>query len=293
MIAAEIVADSFNAATGDRLTTWRLTYPRFIHSELMTHRVLSRNAASSRAIPMSKMLAAVERDPAMPVHWGSNQPGMQAGAELQGPEREEVEHRWLEGRKDAMRCASDLSLAGLHKQIANRVLEPWMHMTTLVSGTEWLGFYRLRAHPDAQPEFQALAYRMLEVYLAAEPVEVRDGGWHIPFGDQMPEGLTLDERLKVAVARCARISYTVPDQPAVDFPVERDLALTARLASSGHWSPFEHVARALPAYDAGTFTGNFRGWAQYRHDLDRAPRSAGWLWAQAELSRILAGKPAS
>jgi thymidylate synthase ThyX len=85
MISAKIIADSISESEyGDRITTFELEYPRFIHGELMTHRLFSRNAASSRAIPINKMMDQVLTAPAMPVEWGLNKSGMQAEEMLKG-----------------------------------------------------------------------------------------------------------------------------------------------------------------------------------------------------------------
>lgn len=268
MITAEIIAASTNP-DGKKIVSWILKYPRFIHSELMTHRVFSRNAASSRAIPIQRMISAVEEEPAVFEYWGANQKGMQAGGQLEGEPREQAETVWKTARDYAVRGAKLLSDIGLHKQNANRVLEPWAHMTVLVTATEWANFFKLRAHPDAQPEFQVLAYRMLNKFLKQKFEPKKWGEWHIPFGDRMPDNLPLRDQLKVATARAARISYLTFDG---EFSVEKDAELHDRLLSSGHLSPFEHCAMAsavdTSCLEAGvpmTFDqGNFKGWTPYR-----------------------------
>lgn len=270
MIEAKIIKDSVNT-NGERITTWVLKYPRFIHSEFMTHRVFSRNAASSRAIPAKKLIEAVIEEPAMPVWWGKNEPGMQANAQLStditeklvGPSgpayyspMELARQEWLKGRDRAVETAKQLLLLGLHKQVANRVLEPWCHMTVVATCTEYENFFSLRAHKDAQPEFQELAYKMLGVYNGNEPDKLGVNEWHIPFSDRMPD-VNLETQLKIATARCARVSYLTFDN---EIDVAKDIELHDRLSGSGHWSPFEHCAQSAP----GTFSGNYRGWAQYR-----------------------------
>lgn len=193
-ISATIVADSVNPH-GHRLVSMICVYPRFIHSELMTHRQFSRNAASSRAIPVHRMIRAVESAPAMPVWWGRNQSGMQAAQELGPAEGALAVREWLDAAKDAVAHARRMAEIGAHKQIANRLLEPFQWMTTLVTASEWHNFFALRAHPDAQPEFQELAFQMLGAYLGSAPVARRWGEWHVPFGDRMPEGLDHATRL--------------------------------------------------------------------------------------------------
>lgn len=274
MIKATIIADSLNIATEDRLTTFVLVYPRFIHSELMTHRLFTRNAASSRAIPVERMISEVKDNPAVPVEWGTTQKGMQAGPPLPPAKAAIAEMVWRDGVDYAIMTAQALLRCDVHKQIANRVLEPWAHMTTLVSATEFGNFFRLRAHPEAQPEFQELAYAMLGEYIASEPVERKPGEWHLPFGDRMPDGFTIEQRIKVSVARSARLSYQTFDG---EIDPEKDFLMYDRLRSSGHWSPFEHPAQAIHPMTTRTFNrhvapgywlGNFRGWKQHRLDVE-------------------------
>ncbi|MGI8546728.1 MAG: FAD-dependent thymidylate synthase [Gemmatimonadaceae bacterium] len=267
MISATIFADSRNQSW-NRITTFRLEYPRWIHAEIMTHRVFSRNAASSRAIPIERMIQSVLVNPAEPVEWGTNKPGMQAGAPLGREETIVARAAWQRAAQAAADHARTLLALGVHKQIANRLLEPFAHMTTLVTATEWDNFFSLRAHPDAQPEFQELAYTMLDAYLSSGPADLAPGEWHIPFGDMMPDGLTDEDRLKIATARCARTSYLTFDGQIV---VEKDIPLHDRLASAGHWSPFEHSACAL---ESDTWSGNFRGFRQYRKQFAGENRRA-------------------
>lgn len=174
MIKTSILADSVNPS-GVRLTTFLLTYPRFIHSEFMTHRVFSRNAASSRAIPVKKMIRAVLDTPAMPVRWGATQKGMQASKDLTGWRKAMCRWVWLRGRDLAVLVARTLLFLRLHKQIANRVLEPWSHITVLATASDLQNFFALRAHKDAQPEFQVLAFSMLADYLTSTPPLVELG----------------------------------------------------------------------------------------------------------------------
>lgn len=189
MITAKIIADS---KVGDtRLTTMVLRYPRFIHSEFMTHRVFSRNASSSRAIPVQKLIEQVEKDPAMPVWWGKNQSGMQAREQLEPDKLEKALTYWHAARYAAVNHARMLSSIGVHKQLVNRILEPWQYIEVVVTSTDWANFYALRNHPDAQPEMQALAKAMYEAHQASTPVELGLGDWHLPF-------ITPDDRTRVA-----------------------------------------------------------------------------------------------
>ncbi len=310
MITSEIIADSLNKTTGDRLTSWVLKYPRFFHSELMTHRMFSKNSASSRAIPIDKMIKIVEDEPAMPEFWGKNQKGMQAveemddtieselyyyreylggGAEDVRQERitpkEKAKRLWLQARNSAIENAKYLNQMGLHKQIVNRVLEPFAHMTVIFSGTEHGNFFALRAHKDAQPEFRILAEQMLEKYNTNIPKILKPGDWHIPFGDKIDDQricplvhqlsesrgnirgawdgfkkATEDLKIKIAIARCARVSY-LNFEGKDDYKADIDLCDRLFGSVPRHLSPTEHVAQAI---DKSEFIGNFKGWKQYR-----------------------------
>lgn len=261
MIEAKIVADSVNPV-GNRITTFLLTYPRFIHSELMTHRAFSRNAASSRAIPLRKMIERVRDEMATPIYWGAEQKGMQSGDELEGDAKAQAQAIWRAACLQAVAYAQKLGEIGVHKSIANRVLEPFAHMTTLVTATEYANFFNLRAHKAAQPEFQYLAYLMYDLYQSHKPQELAPGEWHLPFADQfLSEGLTQEQLLKIATARAARTSYLNMEG---QIEHEKDYALHDQLAASGHWSPFEHPAVCT---DMRIRYGNFVGWRQYRKNF--------------------------
>jgi thymidylate synthase ThyX len=259
MITATIIADSVSPA-GKRITSFLVRYPRFIHSELMTHRMFSRNAASSRAIPVKKMIERLRAEPAMPVYWGSSKPGMQAGQEIPPGDIDVAKADIIDGMEKMISLSEKLLALNLHKQIANRYLEPWAHMETLVTATEWENFYSLRADPDAQPEFQTVAFAMLIEYLKHQPERVLPKGWHIPYGDRLPESMPFSTKLKIATARAARTSYMNFD--GVSDHV-KDEKMHDDLEKSGHWSPFEHCAQACD--DPNTRVGNFVGWYQYRH----------------------------
>lgn len=266
MNTVKIIADSINPA-GIRVTSMLLTYNRFIHSELMTHRVFSRNASSSRAIPLKKMIDSIVRQPAMPITWPKNQSSMQAVENLSFEYSKSSENIWREAMHEIIYRASELERLGLHKQVVNRILEPWAHMTTLVTATEWTNFFALRVHKDAQPDFQDLAVKMLEEYLESEPNYVQTGGWHIPFGDQyMPGSVDQMIQVKIATGRCARTSYKNQEG---NYSVEDDLKLHDRLIKQVplHASALEHCCQAREDnkfVDSKTGGSNFRGWTQYR-----------------------------
>lgn len=257
--SVRMLLDSVNT-TGNRLTTWELTYPKFVHGEFMTHRLFSRNAASSRAIPTAKTIEAVTTDPAMPVWWGKNQAGMQAREELSEAKIAVAKADWLAARDSAVASVQLLGEVGLHKQIANRIIEPWMFITVICSATEYDNWFALRNHSDAQPEIAWVAREMHGLYVASAPKRLLPGQWHMPLIREEDAALPETTKRMASVGRCARVSYLTHDGRR---DVEEDVALHNRLAgaSPGHWSPFEHVARALPD---STPSGNFRGWLQYR-----------------------------
>lgn len=266
MIETKIILDSISIH-GDRLTTFELTYPRFVHAEFMTHRDFSRNAASSRAIPIEKMIKKVEEDPAQIVWWGKNQSGMQAKEELRGAPAIEAEELWYRAQERAIESVRALQSLNLHKQISNRLLEPFMNITVICTATNWNNFFGLRCHPDAQPEIQRLAYHMLRDYYASTPKVMQEKEWHTPYLTDEENNLPIEDRLKVSVAKCARVSYLTHDGTR-DYT--KDLELFERLYSSGHFSPFEHVA--TPTHK-GYRSGNFSGWLQYRKVLGNEVRT--------------------
>lgn len=269
-ITAKVIEDSI-AENGVRLTTLQLCYPRFIHAEFMTHRVFSRNASSSRAIPVAKMIEQVRNDPAMPIHWGKNQAGMQANEELAPMAQDSARQLWMQAARDAASVAQVMADVGLHKQVANRILEPYQYMHVIVTATEWENFFELRNHPDAQPEIHALAKVMHFALAESRPVQRQENEWHLPYvtrAERVAFNNDLDLLLKLSAARCARVSYLTHDgqTPSVD----KDVALYDRLVGSQplHASPIEHQATPLP--EADMWSGNFRGWLQNRKIVENA-----------------------
>ena len=259
MISASIIADSLSPG-GVRLTTFVLVYPRFIHSEFLTHRVFSRNAASSRAIPVKKMLAYIRSNPALPVSWGKNQSGMQANEELDPFTQERAKEKWLEACSDAVRHSEDLMNLGVHKQVANRITEPFVHMNTICTATEWENFFNLRRHKAAQPEIKVLADEMWKAYQESKPRSLFGEEWHLPFILKEEWNNPIDLLKKCSVARCCRVSYMNHDGTKPD--AVKDVILHDTLIASGHMSPLEHIATPAPA--AVVWYGNFRGWKSYR-----------------------------
>lgn len=276
MIEVKIVADSL-APSRVRLTTFVLTYPRFIHAEFMTHRVFSRNASSSRAIPVKKQIQMVIDNPAIPIAFTKNQKGMQGGEILTGEEHEEAVRAWLIARDDAVWSAERLASLEVHKQYANRLLEPFAHITVVVTATDFANFFALRYHKAAQPEIKELAKQMWLAYKNNynDGCDLMvEGELHLPFVTQKDINKILNDTTnrekhltltKMSVARCARVSYLNHEGKVPTL--EEDLALYDRLLGQIpiHASPAEHQARA--SADPNLISGNFRGWIQYRKTL--------------------------
>lgn len=283
---AKILADSVSPA-GFRLTTFQITLPRIVLAELNTHRMLSRNSASSRAIPVEKMMARVGEDPFYPVHWGANQKGMQAEKELTAEQQDVVKAHWRAGLGSAIHWAGRLLHAGVHKQITNRLLEPWMFHTVIITATELENYFNLRRDKHAQPEIRKSAEMMWGAYDSSTPKALTPHQWHLPLvpdWDDLAGQFSELDIAKISCGRCARVSYLTHDG---ERDPNADLALVdERLIPAGHMSPLEHAARPmfgseLDLFSAPTlcavdgaldgdwskptyFCGNFQGWVQMR-----------------------------
>lgn len=281
----KLLKDSISAEH-KRLRTFQLRYPRFIHSELMTHRVFSRNASSSRAIPVKRMIEDILADPAMPIHWGANQPGMQAHKELPKHIAEWAKMEWLASMQVAVKQAQRLHDLGAHKQIVNRILEPYMHINVVLTATDLANWYALRRDADAQPEIKHLAELMWCVQECSVPTLLQPGEWHLPYVDtenvRWNDPISVNNAIKVSVARCARVSYTLHDGSS--STIEKDIELHDKLvvATPLHASPAEHQATPdimgqghqgpygewiPPRWRRKFEHGNLHGWIQYRKTL--------------------------
>lgn len=277
-ITAKVICDSLGL-NGVRITTLELFYPRFIHAEFMTHRMFSRNASSSRAIPVEKVIESVAMDSAMPIHWGKNQKGMQAHEELSPAGADEARNAWLNAKEAAVSIASYMNKLGAHKQIVNRILEPFAHIRVIVTATEWDGFFRLRDHADAQPEIRELARQIKAAMKGSKPKQLGAGGWHLPYVDdaaleaandyilhRVPftdhgshREAVLGVLLAVSAARCARVSYRLHDGRVPE--IEADIKLAGDLGRDQHMSPFEHQATPCRCKK---FHANFREFISHR-----------------------------
>jgi len=313
MYKAKIICDSISE-TGKRLTTFEITLPRIVLAEAKTHRVirgmggnveeemwlsglglnddenLSRNSASSRAIPVEKMIKMVMENPFIPERFPLKGKGMQPveWIEQDNPEYNRHKNYWIYNRDFTVKSVEvALNDFGWHKQIANRLLEPFMWHTVIATATEWDNFFKLRTNEQAQYELRRIADLMYEAYhnsgqsvyngnqcdrVHAHQQKLKVGEWHCPLvfeedlepicelatGYDFPDNAVIQLKKKISVARCARVSYLTHDGKR---DIKKDLELFERLRTSGHWSPFEHVATPHPME---TWHGNFRGWLQYR-----------------------------
>lgn len=287
--AARVVADSI--AEGVRLTTLEVTYPRFILAEHNTHRNQSKNSASSRAIPVEKRIKMLREHPFIPEAFSQNQRGMQADHNLDFEADAKARAIWLKACNYAIECAEELAELGVHKQHANRLLEPFAWHTVVCSASSWTNFFGLRISRMAQPEIRKAAKLMRDAIRESHPIDMAVGDWHLPYiqteeltGEAI-ERLGLWQRVegpyalyrvlvKISAARCARVSYLTHDG---QLDIQKDLELHDRLFESRHMSPFEHPAQYLPkmvtTIDGGarrdhldaSLSGNFDPpWAQYR-----------------------------
>ena len=266
----KVIADSINES-GDRVTTIECEYPRIIHAELLTHRVFSRNAASSRAIPVKTMLKNIWNNMFVPWYWGANQSGMQAKVQLSKPKIFIAKALWKIGVCINLLGSYLLSSIGVHKQLANRNTEYASYIKTIVTSTDFDNFISLRLHPDAQPEIADLAYKIKVALENSKPRLLKEGEWHTPYvsslrttkeewihhvsGNYIP----VFQAKKISVSCCAQVSYRTNDTS-----IDKAIRITDALSKSTpiHASPFEHICTP------GNGTRNLKGWIQYREEIE-------------------------
>lgn len=299
MYDAKVIKASRHPDTDTVLWTMQLEYPRFIHGQVMTHRMFSRNASSSRATPVNTMLKQIKDKGVKPLHWGAKQKGMVADKEssdlLQAPWASAGmwtrEYAWERARDYACKIASAYDAAGYHKQLINRLTEPFQTIRVVVSATEWDNFFFLRLADDAQPEIQNLAVEIHRAQSEAEAngqIQTLDkDSPHLPYiFDSEREEFDIATLIQISVARCARVSYYKHDSDSISDPV-KDYELFMMLAEDKHWTPFEHVAYPMDTpkykwfhkiknhkYEAthtdgeDYWSGNFKHFTQYRQTLE-------------------------
>ena len=255
--ACKILADSISPH-GIRLTTLQATFPRFVLSELNTHRMLSRNSASSRAIPPEKLIEAVTANPFIP-EFNRRVKGMGVGDPLDAVKAKEAKNVWLEARKSAVKSAEWLVRLDVDKSRVNRLLEPFMWHTAIITATEWENFFNLRCHKDAQPEIREIAKMIYRAREASTPDTLAFGEWHLPLVNSDNPVWSQAVLASASAGRCARVSYLTQEN---EEPLLASANRWDRLRKSGHWSPAEHPARCA---DSREFeASNFKGWTQLR-----------------------------
>lgn len=305
-ITAKIIQHSVNTFTGKEIITYELEYPRYIHSEFMTHRVFSRNAASSRAIPVETMHRQIMEHNVEFVHYGKNQPGMQAREELDDRAKKIVLNAWHSAKEYCIQMSAAMVAVGTAKQVANRILEPWMLMKVVMTTTELTNWNWLRAHSDAQPEIHELALQMQVAKQRSEPMELYVNEWHVPyvhrFRDELSDvlyygddgNLSIEEARIVSASCCAQVSYRKNDdsitkaksiysrliesEPAHSSPLEHqatpidyDYHLPEGVIVDGDWTAAQGITHQFT--DGGLGSGNFRDWIQFRQLI---PNNTKW-----------------
>lgn len=278
-IYAKLIASTPNALYRESLLTFELRLPRCILAELNTHTSLAKNAGSSRAKPINRIVEQVLDAPFIPV-FRTNQKGMQAGEALDLRADEEATAIWFQARDNAVASARQLADLGVHKQYVNRLLEPWMFTEVVVTGVEsmWANLIVQRYHPAAEPSFADLAKKIYESLDSFLPYYTIDGQiWHLPYitpenyatpkldysvvSNHLADKLTWSKEVvaehypesrhktrwfqDISAARCARVSYTPFDSETENVLEDVRLAVQLTSANPGHWSPFEHVARVV------------------------------------------------
>lgn len=255
MQSVKVIQASENAYTGTKVITFELEYERYIHAEIMTHRMFSRNAQSSRAVPVKKAIEA-NKEYVKPVVWGANKSGMSSTEELEGLQLEQAKAMWEVAAEHAFVCASRLADIGLHKQFSNRITEPFSHIKVVVTATEWDNFFWLRIDPDAaQPEIVALAQKMKDAYDSANFTLLGHGEWHVPYisrkelsdgsvgyFDSAGDNISIDDALKISASCCAQVSYR-----NLNDTKEKAIEIYDRLffGPKPHLSPTEHQCMAF------------------------------------------------
>lgn len=253
---AKIIEDSI--VNGSRITTMQLKYPRFIHSQFLTHRMFSRNSSSSRAIPVNRIIEEIKNDPVKPLEWGKNNPGMSSKTLMDEQDAKKAEEVWMASLNSALEFAKQLGDLQTHKQLVNRILEPYQHIHTIVTATEFENFFNLRIDDEAQPEIQKLAQVMKAALDYSTPVNRET---HLPYVDEEERKLDAYTVGMISAARCARVSYLNHDGSKPNL--EKDLELAERLLKHQHMSPFEHQA----IYKVGNHY-NLRNWLSQRYHLE-------------------------
>lgn len=307
MIQSKIIKDTLNAYSDDRIVTFELVLPKYLVAEVNKHTVLHNSCQSSRAVPVAKMIQSVEENPFIPYYWQKPHKGMQ-GYEYYTNENKisQLREEWLNARDNAVITAKKLQNE-VSKQTINRLLEPFMYVKMVLTGTEFGNFFNQRCpiflnnkgnkvksrtglgfgvdftstKGQADIHLQILAEMMHnEMYYNSNPVESFE---HIPYdiGKEYP----LEARLHYSASQCARISFTTITDDK-QFSLERNLQLAQGLIVEGHAEPFSHQAIGMNDNTYNKFSRTFlkdltddepvieygwcrkmRGWVSHRHLL--------------------------
>ena len=307
-ITAKVICDSISEQ-GVRLTTFEIEYPRIVMSEFNTHRAVSKNSSSSRAIPVSKMLEHTKNINLKPIYFGSKKSGMQAGDELQGDVLEKVKLLWEEALDYASYYSETLDRLGVAKEVTNRLVEPFQLVKVVCTGTDFDNFFNLRLHPDADPNICMLAYKMYQAMQESKPFKLKAGEWHLPYvtagwngkgemryADEDFNFISLEQAIKLSAASCASVSYRTEGMTLEKADKIFDMLIKAEVV---HSSPLEHCATPVKpkfnelgkvrvncsepqSWEEGIThmnkqgelcSGNLRSWVQYRHLL---PNNTNW-----------------
>lgn len=250
-IKATVICDSISEQ-GVRLTTFEIEYLRIVMSEFNTHRSVSKNSSSSRAIPVSKMLEHTQNINLKPIYFGSKKSGMQAGDELDGNDLINAKLFWEAALFDAITWATELDELGVAKEVCNRLVEPFQLVKVVCTATDWDNFFNLRLHPDADPNICMLAYKMYEAMQESKPIELKAGEWHLPFvnvgwngkgemcyADDDFNFVELEQAIKLSAASCASVSYRTEGMTLEKADKIFDMLIKAEVV---HSSPLEHCA---------------------------------------------------
>ena len=321
MYSAEVLADSVSGQTGTRLFTVMATFPRFILAEVNTHRVFSRNSASSRAIPPEKHIKRLKENFFIPEAFHKRVKGMGQGKALDKEQQKEAREKWIAGRDAAIQTAESLLELDISKSHVNRVLEPFMWHTAIITSTEWSNFFALRVPESdevdydfpAQPEFQKIGILIRQAMRGSNPMLLIDSDeWHTPLVKEDEEYSDWDQwtpkiKAEISSGRCAKVSYETQDFEDPHASISR----THGLIENGHMSPTEHAARVRTPeevlalrhmqegirnmYANGTieknltdrlldqseFIGNFRDFVQLRKEIPHEENRVGHLEERA------------
>ena len=317
-ITAKVICDSISEQ-GVRLTTFEIEYPRIVMSEFNTHRSVSKNSSSSRAIPVSKMLEHTQTVNLKPVYFGSKKAGMQAGKELVGGDLINAKLFWESALFDAVTWATELDELGVAKEVTNRLVEPFQLVKVVCTATDWDNFFNLRLHPDADPNICMLAYKMYKAMEESKPYELKEGEYHLPYVnvgwngkgemcyfDEDFNSVELEQAIKLSAASCASVSYRTEGVTLEKADKIFDMLIKAEVV---HSSPLEHCATPVkPKYNEIGYvrvncsepqsweegvthmnkqgqlcSGNLRGFIQYRHLF---PNNTNWKFDFEERMKL-------